>query len=96
MNEISQENQISQKQLLNQLKQNIEEINNLKEKIESLEQKIVSLNNKIFDLKIQNKILTENVAKNKGILADKKLCENIKTQIEEFCDEDNERNKLGF
>ena len=81
MNEISQENQISQKQLLNQLKENIEEINNLKEKIESLEQKIVSLNNKIFDLKIKNKILNEIDAKNKGILEDKKLCENKIEQL---------------
>ena len=81
MNEISNENPISQKHLLSQLKDNIEEINTLKEKIESLEQKISSLNNKIFDLKIHNKILTENVAKNKGILADKKLCEN---KIEEL------------
>ena len=81
MNEISNENPMSQKHLLSQLKDNIEEINTLKEKIESLEQKISSLNNKIFDLKIHNKILTENVAKNKGILADKKLCEN---KIEEL------------
>ena len=81
MNEISQANQISQKQLLNQLKENIEEINNLKEKIESLEQKIVSLNNKIFDLKIKNKILNEIDAKNKGILEDKKLCENKIEQL---------------
>ena len=81
MNEVYNENPISQKHLLSQLKDNIEEINTLKETIESLEQKISSLNNKIFDLKIQNKILTENVAKNKGILADKKLCENKIEQL---------------
>ena len=81
MNEISNENQIAQKNLLNQLKNNIDEIDSLKEKVEILEKKNSSLNNKIFDLKIQNKILLEIDAKNKGILEEKKLCENKIEQL---------------
>ena len=85
MSEINNEFQFTPKNLINQLKDNIEEINALKEKIESLENKISSLNNKIFDLKIQNKILSEIDAKNKGILEEKKNCENkieqLKTEI---------------
>ena len=75
---MNEENQIN---LLNKLKENIEEINALKERISELESKNTSLNNKIFDLKIQIKILSEIDTKNKNILEEKKLCEN---QIEQL------------
>ena len=78
---MNEENQINEKNLLNKLKENIEEINLLKEKIFELESKNTSLNNKIFDLKIQIKILSEIDTKNKNILEEKKLCEN---QIEQL------------
>ena len=81
MNEITDENAYSPKNLLDKLKDNIEEINLLKEKIELLEKKNSSLNNKIFDLKIQNKILSEIEAKNKGIEEEKKICENKIEQL---------------
>jgi hypothetical protein len=58
---------------MKQLEDNIEEINNLKEKISLLEKKNSILNNKIFDLKIQNKILSDIESKNKGILEEKKF-----------------------
>ena len=58
---------------MKQLEDNIEEINNLKEKISLLEKKNSILNNKIFDLKIQNKILSDIESKNKGILEEKKI-----------------------
>ena len=75
---MNEENQIN---LLNKLKENIEEINALKERISELESKNTSLNNKIFDLKIQIKILSEIDTKNKNVLEEKKLCEN---QIEQL------------
>ena len=78
---MNEENQINEKNLLNKLKENIEEINALKERISELESKNTSLNNKIFDLKIQIKILSEIDTKNKNILEEKKLCEN---QIEQL------------
>ena len=78
---MNEENQINEKNLLNKLKENIEEINLLKEKIFELESKNTSLNNKIFDLKIQIKILSEIDTKNKNVLEEKKLCEN---QIEQL------------
>ena len=84
MDEISKENiknNSSSKNLLSQLKENIEEINSLKEKVESLEKKNSSLNNKIYDLKIQNKLLSEIDAKNKSLLEEKKIC---KQKIEEL------------
>ena len=78
---MNEENQINEKNLLNKLKENIEEINALKERISELESKNTSLNNKIFDLKIQIKILSEIDTKNKNVLEEKKLCEN---QIEQL------------
>ena len=78
---MNEENQINEKNLLNKLKENIEEINALKERISELESKNTSLNNKIFGLKIQIKILSEIDTKNKNILEEKKLCEN---QIEQL------------
>ena len=66
---------------MKQLEDNIEEINNLKEKISLLEKKNSILNNKIFDLKIQNKILSDIESKNKGILEEKKILQN---QIEQL------------
>ena len=75
---MNEENQIN---LLNKLKENIEEINALKERISELESKNTSLNNKILDLKIQIKILSEIDTKNKNVLEEKKLCEN---QIEQL------------
>ena len=78
---MNEENQINEKNLLNKLKENIEERNALKERISELESKNTSLNNKIFDLKIQIKILSEIDTKNKNILEEKKLCEN---QIEQL------------
>ena len=66
---------------MKQLENNKEEINNLKEKISLLEKKNSILNNKIFDLKIQNKILSDIESKNKGILEEKKILQN---QIEQF------------
>ena len=78
---MNEENQINEKNLLNKLKENIEEINALKERISELESKNTSLNNKISDLKIQIKILSEIDTKNKNILEEKKLCEN---QIEQL------------
>ena len=78
---MNEENQINEKNLLNKLKENIEEINALKERISELESKNTSLNNKISDLKIQIKILSEIDTKNKNVLEEKKLCEN---QIEQL------------
>ena len=78
---MNEENQINEKNLLNKLKENIEEINALKERISELESKNTSLNNKISDLKIQIKILSQIDTKNKNILEEKKLCEN---QIEQL------------
>ena len=78
---MNEENQINEKNLLNKLKENIEEINALKERISELESKNTSLNNKILDLKIQIKILSEIDTKNKNVLEEKKLCEN---QIEQL------------
>ena len=78
---MNEENQINEKNLLNKLKENIEEINALKERISELESKNTSLNNKIFDLKIQIKILSEIDTKNKNVLEEKKLCKN---QIEQL------------
>ena len=66
---------------MKQFENNIEEINNLKEKISLLEKKNSILNNKIFDLKIQNKILSDIESKNKGILEEKKILQN---QIEQL------------
>ena len=84
MNEINIENiknNFSSRNLLSQLKENIEEINSLKEKVEFLEKKNSSLNNKIFDLKIQNQTLSDIEAKNKSLLEEKKVC---KQKIEEL------------
>ena len=78
---MNEENQINEKNLLNKLKENIEEINALKERISELESKNTSLNNKISDLKIQIKILSQIDTKNKNVLEEKKLCEN---QIEQL------------
>ena len=78
---MNEENQIKGKNILNQLKDKIEEINILKEKISELESINSSLNNKIFDLNIKLKIYSEIEAKNKTISEEKKLYEN---QIEQL------------
>ena len=69
------------KNVLKLLRENIVQINSLKGKIESLEKKNYLLQNQIFDLKTQNKILTEIELQNKDILEEKKKCE---YQIEEL------------
>lgn len=81
MEEKDEQKQLAPKHLLKIIKDNIEQINLLKEKISSLENKNTILNNKIYDLKIDNKILSEIDAKNKGIIEDKKVCEK---QIEQL------------
>ena len=78
---MNEENRIKANNILNQLKDKIEEINILKDKISELKGINSSLNNKIFDLKLKIKILSEIEAKNKNILEEKKVYEN---QIEQL------------
>ena len=79
---MNEENSINEKNILNQLKNKIEEINILKEKIAELESKNSSLNNKIFDLQIKIKALSEIDLQNKAILEEKKSYENKIEQLQ--------------
>ena len=75
------ENQKYPNNMIKGLKENIEVINLLKDKVASLEKKNYLLQNQVFELKAQNKILFEIELKNKGILEEKKNCENEIEQL---------------
>ena len=75
------ENQKYPNDMIKGLKENIEVINLLKDKVASLEKKNYLLQNQVFELKAQNKILFEIELKNKGILEEKKNCENEIEQL---------------
>ena len=79
--DMDKENQKYPNDMIKGLKENIEVINLLKEKVESLEKKNYLLQNQVFELKAQNKILFEIELKNKGILEEKKNCENEIEQL---------------